>query len=442
MGWNDFMLRSYDPQIGRFLQHDPYDQFASGYVGMGNDPGNGVDEDGGCFGCALAKAVDLANVANTLDNVTVTAKKLSSFGKFFKKAGKFAKGVGIGLGTSALNTVVGIANVVTDPIGTGKALVNVVTDVANNPQQAWQDLQDGVKDVVNTVKSGDPEAIGKLIGEGAGNFIPGGAIIKNVSRLGKVGKGVAKIARKVPCGCFIAGTLIFTDAGAKPIEQIDVGDIVWAYNDTTGQYGKKRVKTLFTFERDSVFHIKVGTDVIKATSDHPFYIGGRWLRVAELKVGDSVKLFDGSNLVIEQITVVPGRTTVYNFEVEDYHTYYVGDRKVLVHNSDCPTLNGGKRIDNTQIKYAPDKRGNAPIGEDGHPIELHHTDQSAGNSSPLNEMTRTDHRLGDNYRQNHTNTGGSESTVDRNEFKSIKRKHFTSEFEKGSYNNLPKKPKK
>jgi hypothetical protein len=56
------------------------------------------------------------------------------------------------------------------------------------------------------------------------------------------------------------------------------------------------------------------------------------LRVAELKVGDSVKLFDGSNLVIEQITVVPGRTTVYNFEVEDYHTYYVGEAKVLVHN--------------------------------------------------------------------------------------------------------------
>ena len=34
LGWNDFELRSYDPQTGRFLQNDPYDQFASGYVGM------------------------------------------------------------------------------------------------------------------------------------------------------------------------------------------------------------------------------------------------------------------------------------------------------------------------------------------------------------------------------------------------------------------------
>jgi hypothetical protein len=40
-GWNDFMLRSYDPQIcpdeggiSRFKQWDPYDEFSSGYVGM------------------------------------------------------------------------------------------------------------------------------------------------------------------------------------------------------------------------------------------------------------------------------------------------------------------------------------------------------------------------------------------------------------------------
>jgi hypothetical protein len=44
------MLRSYDAQLGRFLQHDPYDQFSSGYVGMGNDPGNMIDEDGGVSG--------------------------------------------------------------------------------------------------------------------------------------------------------------------------------------------------------------------------------------------------------------------------------------------------------------------------------------------------------------------------------------------------------
>jgi RHS repeat-associated protein len=46
-GWNDFELRSYDAQIGRFIQQDPYDQFPSPYTGIGNDPVNNIDKDGG-----------------------------------------------------------------------------------------------------------------------------------------------------------------------------------------------------------------------------------------------------------------------------------------------------------------------------------------------------------------------------------------------------------
>jgi hypothetical protein len=75
------MLRSYDPQIGRFLQNDPYDQFSSGYVGMGNDPGNGVDPSGGFFGgpiggCAAAAGMvgyggmaSIGSISNTLSTV-------------------------------------------------------------------------------------------------------------------------------------------------------------------------------------------------------------------------------------------------------------------------------------------------------------------------------------------------------------------------------------
>ncbi len=47
LSWNDFELRTYDPQIGRWLQQDPYEEFSSPYVGMGNDPVNNVDPDGG-----------------------------------------------------------------------------------------------------------------------------------------------------------------------------------------------------------------------------------------------------------------------------------------------------------------------------------------------------------------------------------------------------------
>ena len=45
--WNSFDLRAYDPAIGRWMGVDPYGQNYSPYMGMGNDPVNRVDPDGG-----------------------------------------------------------------------------------------------------------------------------------------------------------------------------------------------------------------------------------------------------------------------------------------------------------------------------------------------------------------------------------------------------------
>ena len=44
---NEFALRHYDPQIGRWTTTDPYEQFASPYLGMGNSPVGNIDPDGG-----------------------------------------------------------------------------------------------------------------------------------------------------------------------------------------------------------------------------------------------------------------------------------------------------------------------------------------------------------------------------------------------------------
>jgi RHS repeat-associated protein len=45
--FDEFDLRMYDPQIGRWISVDPYDEFPSPYIGMGNDPVNNSDVDGG-----------------------------------------------------------------------------------------------------------------------------------------------------------------------------------------------------------------------------------------------------------------------------------------------------------------------------------------------------------------------------------------------------------
>lgn len=45
--WDQFELRLYNHDLGRWFAPDPYGQFYSPYVGMGNNPASGVDPDGG-----------------------------------------------------------------------------------------------------------------------------------------------------------------------------------------------------------------------------------------------------------------------------------------------------------------------------------------------------------------------------------------------------------
>ena len=67
-------------------------------------------------------------------------------------------------------------------------------------------------------------------------------------------------------------------------------------------------------------------------------------------------------------------------------------------------------------------QGKAPIGKDGKPVELHHEGQA--NKGPLKEMTRTDHRTGDNFKKNHPNTGQQPSQVNRTQFKQQREQYW------------------
>ncbi len=46
-GWNSFELRSYDGRVGRWMTIDPYRQYHSPYLSMGNNPVSQIDPDGG-----------------------------------------------------------------------------------------------------------------------------------------------------------------------------------------------------------------------------------------------------------------------------------------------------------------------------------------------------------------------------------------------------------
>jgi RHS repeat-associated protein len=98
-GWDEFDLRMYDPQIGRWTGVDPYDQFASPYVGMGNDPVNNVDPDGG--DADLFTALGSAAVGGIIAYEIARNNTSNAWARAGITAAGALLGAGIGYGVSA-----------------------------------------------------------------------------------------------------------------------------------------------------------------------------------------------------------------------------------------------------------------------------------------------------------------------------------------------------
>lgn len=78
--------------------------------------------------------------------------------------------------------------------------------------------------------------------------------------------------------------------------------------------------------------------------------GKGWVVAKELVVGDRLKLFDGNEASIDEISTeeFDKPVKVYNFEVEDFHTYYVGSCCILVHNTCVPK--SPKKLSDSALK--------------------------------------------------------------------------------------------
>ena len=98
--------------------------------------------------------------------------------------------------------------------------------------------------------------------------------------------------------------------------------------------------------------------------------GHGWTNASDLKAGDKVRLEDGTAGTVEKAKYVAleNSVTVYNFEVEDFHTYYVSEQKVLVHNTCAATAK------NTSIKVGAYKDIRKSTGANG---QAHHLSQNA-----------------------------------------------------------------
>lgn len=91
--------------------------------------------------------------------------------------------------------------------------------------------------------------------------------------------------------CFPAGTLV----GRVPIEQIEVGDMVPAFDETSGRVVPGRVTRLFR-RRAPRLMVRVTADAfaITCTANHPIFTARGWQPAGQLSEGDTVYVHDES----------------------------------------------------------------------------------------------------------------------------------------------------
>ena len=218
--------------------------------------------------------------------------------------------------------------------------------------------------------------------------------------------------------CFTGDTLVAAENGQKRIDEIEVGDKVWAFNVETRESELKTVTKVYVHSVDEILHLYTDEGDIDTTANHPFYVIGKgWGAAGDLAVGDKVFNLDGTTSVVlgSALEKLGEPVLVYNLEVEDFHSYFVGCVPVLVHNV-CRFE--GKNVQQNDKLFDPSqidarrrtniqrmKQGLAPVGYDGKSVNLHHIDQT--NASNILEISATWHHA--DYSKLHTNTGQSAS---------------------------------
>jgi len=138
--------------------------------------------------------------------------------------------------------------------------------------------------------------------------------------------------------CFVAGTPVLTANGLVAIENIKAGDKVISTDPDTGVTEEKTVLEVFRRSTTELVHLSICGEEIITTHEHPFFVVGKgFVNAGELRICDILRDSSQNRLTIDDIFFETSETPtpVYNFKVEDYHTYYVGEQSVLVHNANC-----------------------------------------------------------------------------------------------------------
>lgn len=110
--------------------------------------------------------------------------------------------------------------------------------------------------------------------------------------------------------------------------------------------------------------------MIVATKHHPFWSVDlqKWINAGEL-IPDSVLMnIYEDNITVQSILHYEEDKTVYNLTIDKYHTYFVGNNKILSHNASnqCPLFRnfyrGGPQLEVRPVDVILDSNGRIKKG--------------------------------------------------------------------------------
>lgn len=178
---------------------------------------------------------------------------------------------------------------------------------------------------------------GSRVGRGVGQGLKQLKRVKWLKNKKFIGGGTRNRTRS-PCRCFVEGTLVQTETGPVAIEDIEVGDLVWAKHDVTGDMALKPVLALHQTDEKPVVEVTLrdsegNEESLVVSPDHPFWLEGEsWTRSERLEPGNLVETRQGLSLEVVSVELQEAKRPTFNFVVDEYHSYFAGSYGAWVHN--------------------------------------------------------------------------------------------------------------
>jgi hypothetical protein len=129
--------------------------------------------------------------------------------------------------------------------------------------------------------------------------------------------------------------LVHTREGHRPIESLELGDVVLALDTKSGELSHEPIVGIHHNPPGAVVKLDLDGETIAATGYHRFWkLGAGWAMARDLRVGDRIRTLRGVASIdaLGQGEVQP----VYNLDVASGRTFFVGRTDALVHDNSLP----------------------------------------------------------------------------------------------------------